>query len=224
MSKERGLLLNKPLRAKVRSGEKTQTRRLNGLQKINKFPDKWIYSGINCHFNHLFVEKDWSESGRNIAECTHIIKPQYQVGDHLYLQEPYRVAPVQFVTERHRLIGRYLDNNTTFNLLVTEPEIKRWINRKKPYMKTSSRFMYKSLACTWFEVTGVRVERLQDISAADVLTEGVDQIHIDKYLQHGIHKDDAHGLVFMEVWNSTNNIKWADNPWVFAYTFKGIDK
>ena len=64
--------------------------------------------------------------------------------------------------------------------------------------------MYKSLARIWLEITGIRLEQVQNIKRSDVLAEGIDQIHIDKFLKHNFHPDDAHGLAFRELWDSIN--------------------
>lgn len=250
--KERGLVLAPNLRAKSRIGEKTNTRRLNGLAKFNKNPGEWIYSGPNCDGDHLFVEKQGVGCSGCITGYTHIAKPQCQVGDHLYLQEPYQI--LNCLQAKHKLHGRYIDTDETFWVEVSEHEWDLWMKRKKPYRKTSSRFMYMGLARTWFEVTDVRVERLQDISGEDVLAEGLDlpepPINAtdtlpfpdgfekwDKEKKDTWFTDAARTMVFAQyadiencfkifenLWDSTNKIKWADNPWVFVYTYKKIEK
>lgn len=79
-------------------------------------------------------------------------------------------------------------------------------------------------------VTEVRVERLQEISAEDAITEGID------YELHRcgcevcsrtsiICPATASSLIldYAALWNSihtTPGRRWDDNPWVVAYTFE----
>ncbi len=66
------------------------------------------------------------------------------------------------------------------------------------------------------EITNVRVERLQDISNADALAEGiVDNAHPD----YGFGPRQE----FKELWTSINGPEsWAANPWVWVIEFKRI--
>ena len=67
----------------------------------------------------------------------------------------------------------------------------------------------------WLGITDVRVERLQDISTADILSEGVPADHYDAEMN----------IVcpFQELWESINGKgSWEANPWVWVYTFKRV--
>jgi hypothetical protein len=68
------------------------------------------------------------------------------------------------------------------------------------------------------EVTGVRVERLQDISEEDALAEGMER-HLWEETMHG----DTHLQVldYRALWESINGPgSWDANPWVWAVSFK----
>lgn len=215
--KERGILFTKENRAGVRSGVKTQTRRTSGLEQINENPDNWIYSGPNCDGNHLFVPVDWQKTGRSVTDCTIIIKPRHVAGDHLYLQEPYQIEHC-FKNRECCFIGKYLDDNIDFDISITKKEYDKWCNRKKPYARTSARYMYKSLARDWVEVTGVRCEQVQDISGTDITAEGIPS--------HGIHGYVLHEEAFEELWDSINAKRgygWEVNPFVWVYEFKKVE-
>lgn len=67
------------------------------------------------------------------------------------------------------------------------------------------------------EVTGVRVERLQDISEADALAEGVSAILYE--MRRATPRCD-----FQALWQSINGPdSWAANPWVWVIEFKRIN-
>lgn len=64
------------------------------------------------------------------------------------------------------------------------------------------------------EVTGVRVERLQDISEADALAEGVT---FDP-LMHTNPRE-----AYMHLWNAINGPgSWYANPWVWVVEFRKL--
>ena len=76
----------------------------------------------------------------------------------------------------------------------------------------SSRFMPKWACRLWLEVKDVRVERLQDITQADVLAEGMNP-----------DWSDLAWYGFRDLWDSLNAKRghtWAVNPWVWVIEFK----
>ena len=76
------------------------------------------------------------------------------------------------------------------------------------------------------ELTAVRVQRLQEISEADAIAEGVlpcpdepmyaDEPH-ERYLPPQFR--------FGDLWDSINakRAPWSSNPWVFALTFRKVE-
>lgn len=80
------------------------------------------------------------------------------------------------------------------------------------------------------EITGVRVERLQDISEADAIAEGVDtrcQYQPDESPECSPGHRNVDGFAldnFRDLWCSINGPEsWAANPWVWVIEFKRID-
>jgi hypothetical protein len=72
------------------------------------------------------------------------------------------------------------------------------------------------------EITGVRVERVQDISEADAMAEGVGGIRDMQFaVALGNLHAPAHRLNYIDLWNEINGPgSWAANPWVWVLTFK----
>ena len=86
---------------------------------------------------------------------------------------------------------------------------------KSPY------HMFKKYARIWLEILNVRVERLQDITGPDAVSEGIDLSNIhDSY-----HHQNQIG-VFKKLWNQINGKKhpWSSNCWVWVIEFKRIEK
>ena len=82
----------------------------------------------------------------------------------------------------------------------------------EPKWQPSSQ-MPKQLARIWLEITGVRVERLQDISTEDCISEGLNTT-LREYDAEVNLRDQ-----FQELWESTGG-DWDANPWVWVIDFK----
>ena len=88
----------------------------------------------------------------------------------------------------------------------------------QPVRWTPSILMPKRAARIWLDITGVRLERLQDISEADCRAEGA-------HGGHGSIPGYAYSATplehFQHIWTSTGG-DWAANPWVWVIDFKRI--
>jgi hypothetical protein len=99
-------------------------------------------------------------------------------------------------------------------------------------------FMPKEAARIFLKVTGIRCERLQDITEEDAIKEGVETI-ISKFTGRQYYKDYRHipgceggwwSAVdsFRTLWNSINGKRpgygWENNPYVFVYGFERTEK
>lgn len=74
------------------------------------------------------------------------------------------------------------------------------------------------------EVTGVRVERLREISEADAVAEGVTAY--DMYGPDGLAFDHGctHRATFANLWESTHGTgSWDANPWVWCVSFRRVN-
>ncbi|MCK5607680.1 hypothetical protein KAR91_37695 [Candidatus Pacearchaeota archaeon] len=240
MTKEKGILFTKKNRDGVRSEIKLQTRRTMKPQPVGIIHED---EGGHVEWGKYQVD-DYSDL-RHFA--------RYQVGDLLYMREPYQILD----TGSHRWVhGRYVDDDKKFSMYFDKPEWDKLISRKAfrqadyPLPVSSSLFMYKSLARKWVKVTGVRCERVQDITHADILREG-----INAEMEPKADYPDNIKAAWIELWNSINakpkpmeskdvithyvSYPWDDsgefakmktyrgkphkcypNPWNFAYTFE----
>lgn len=95
-------------------------------------------------------------------------------------------------------------------------------------------FVAASLMSHHIRITNVRVERLQDISDADCLREGImegefmntwDRYYFDIIGDDVCHKTfktprEAFAALIDRV---SGKGVWESNPWVFAYTFELVD-
>lgn len=93
------------------------------------------------------------------------------------------------------------------------PTLPAWAGKGRP-----SIHMPRQASRTDLEVTGVRVERLQDITEADAEAEGVD------FLRHVPDADETLSArdLYRILWDSINEARghsWASNPWVWVVEF-----
>lgn len=206
--KELPILFSTPMVQAIMENRKTMTRRMAGLEKVNECPDEWIYNPEIKPAVSFFNKKNGF-----IATC----KPRYKKGDYIWLRETY------FDAQPFKSAPLFANGNDYYyradkDVFIGEHKWK------------SSLFMPKAAARIWLEVTGVRCERLQDISEADAIAEGVESIdHPDfrkykEYVQNEyLLKYPTHS--FFSLWrkiNGKNSV--AANPWVFIYEFKRIEK
>jgi len=94
--------------------------------------------------------------------------------------------------------------------------------RRNPHGEVGDRVLVLKSRIT-LEITGVRVERLQEsITHENILAEGW-SVKDDQPITDGSVLDDA-GEWFKNYWNSINGKKypWESNPWVWVIEFKVI--
>lgn len=92
------------------------------------------------------------------------------------------------------------------------------------YTKHPSIHMPRWAARTFLTVTGVRIERLQDISEADAIAEGVERIAYGPFEidGHPVHPmTSTYYDAFAALWDSIHGPgAWDANPWVWVYNFE----
>ncbi len=199
--------LHKEQRANAILGLQTQHRKPMKPQPLGKPNEIKLYGSI---------PKWRARYGRQIATGPdYEFKSRYQVGDKLWLQEPYQIEMSH--DETHEVQGLYADDDINFMAALTSQEWLNFYARKFPYRGTSGRFMYKSLARHWFEVEGVRAERVQHISEEDAQAEGCDCDY---------EAGKGYRWYFRILWDSIyggTEFAWAKNPWDFVYKFRKVD-
>lgn len=186
--KETGMLFTSPMVRAILEGRKTQTRR---VAKPVKHPDLG-----NLYTPGALLREH---------EPQHVINracPYGQPGDRIYVRETFSQHP-EWGQLAFRADGEEFEDADGW---LWEP---KWI---------PSIHMPKDLARIWLEITGVRLERIQDISEADALAEGArfELASIDS-VRIGATASFLSG--FRNIWESTGG-DWDANPWVWVVNFK----
>lgn len=198
--KERPILFSGPMVRAILEGRKTQTRRVvKHKQPLFEAP-------------HSFKAYQTTEGVFGFESYDETVRCPYgQPGDRLWVRETWAYShQCEHYNHLH-------ERNDSFIYRATNEACgpKKW--RPPIHMpRWASRIT--------LEVTGVRVERVLDISEEDARDEGPPDIFNDTWPTIAeYHPIDA----FRTLWNSINGNKpgrsWDDNPWVWVIEFKRID-
>ncbi len=194
----------------ILDARKTMTRRLAGLKKINNKPDDWLpvrrdqIVNINANI-FIFHNKNRTEpDGESIAEF--IRCPYGQVGDRLWVRETW--FENSFIPQdKHGLV--YLADGEFIEQFPEDYIGAKW---------SSPRFMPRWASRIDLEITGIRAERLQEISIGDAEADtGIKFNPIKDF-----SPEDCLSR-FESLWDSLNAKRgygWETNPWVWVITFK----
>ncbi|MCY1166937.1 hypothetical protein D9M73_68910 [compost metagenome] len=221
--KERGILMSAPMVvATVRAVKpKTQTRRAVNWHGLEP--------GLNLKFSGLTVERsgsNWvlSSPTRTSHEYRSVPMPcpYGRPGDRLWVREAWRVD-VGF----NDVPPRDIDACATVFYEATDGPADGFKGRLRPGM-----FMPRWASRITLEITGVRVERLQDISEADAIAEGTELI--DELRNPTERRWRAYGnestesctsavASYRTLWESINGAgSWDANPWVWVVEFRRV--
>jgi hypothetical protein len=149
-----------------------------------------------------------------LAGCSEMIDvyPRYQIGEKVYLKEPYAEAYNGYVHE-------YEPSDILLKL--SKEEIK-WKNKM---------FMPASAARYLIEINNIKVELLQDISDEDCMKEGIKNgikynlgLPFLRYTYPGndtFYKTPREAYA-AEIDKINGNGTWDSNPYMFAYEFELI--
>jgi len=222
--KERPILFSGQMVRAILDGRKTRTRRVvKGIPRdaeFLRFHDNG--EAVFCWSHH------WSHHYLTVKP------PHGGIGDRLWVREtfmPVFLGPLGLCPAIH------YRGDDSVKCVADEKQIPNGytfynVNMPKPLDKwTPSIFMPRWASRINLEITGVRVERLQDISAKDVESEGLDVASklpafptrgkLD-HIVNRIAKD-----MFRELWDSLygkiEGKRWEDNPNVWVYEFKSVN-
>jgi hypothetical protein len=224
--KERPILFSGPMVRALLDGSKTQTRRVVkpvGAHHLFQFRGEDEARGAD----EPTGEWAWCRAEHVVSD--HIRCPYGKPGDRLWVRETFLyVGPgsgsdlpsyreERANPENHKASNCWFRASQPDETLVWTPSIHmpRWASR------------------ITLEVTGVRVERLQDINEADAAAEGVESLRSEgeywkDYLRSTKRCDELTCLSardsFRTLWDSlaAPGADWNANPWVWVVEFKRV--
>jgi len=197
--KERPILFSAPMVRALLDGTKTQTRRVVKPPRGYRWLDLAAGTMVN--------------TGGHKMHRSDLTAPYGQLGDRLWVRETWRHRGIgeDGRAERGGYVYRATEN--------VDGSAERWI---------PSIHMLRAASRIDLEVTGVRVERLQDISEADARAEGArecDPVSGREVLLAGPSQRGSFVLHYRDIWEQINGAEsWAANPWVWVVTFGRLVK
>lgn len=216
MNAERPILFSGPMVRAILDGRKSQTRR--AIKRPLRHPDwtSYVYFGPStnnptCRSKAIECGPDYGDDESDVVYC-----PYGAAGDRLWVRETWADLTrthgqtwEKFNTET-RLYERGIRPFVWFRADGDQPDIGNGAMNSEPWKP--SIFMPRWASRITLEITGVRVERLQDISDADCLAEGIEWPYPSCATPRGAYRS---------VWEAINGAKsWAANPWVWVLEFK----
>jgi hypothetical protein len=226
VSKERPILFSAPMVRAILAGRKTQTRRM-----VKPSPGRqaaWLTmevlhsaaSAVIGFVNGVLGTQLEHPKGGPLTwiKCTHG-KP----GDRLWVRETHYVAGRAQGNEAYELLINYRAGGEGKWVPVSKSEYYSCYDKgdgDKP-----SIHMKRAYSRLLLEILSVRVERLNEISEADAIAEGVERVAEAwrDYRYDDLSQSTAKAS-FNTLWQSINGFdNWAANPWVWCIEFKIVE-
>ena len=188
--KERPIIFSGPSVKAILEGRKTMTRRVVKPQ-LEPVLNGWkVWDKMGGYFGFYDNRKDVEALLLSTCPCG-------QPGDGLWVRETWSTILQDSRSDTEGLVYR-ADGERDGQVWRPSMFMPRWASRLT------------------LEVTGVRVERLQEIGEEDALAEGVCDI------PGGCHYSAVHVQMFQQRWDAINGKKypWARNVWVWVIEFR----
>jgi hypothetical protein len=224
---ERPILFSAPMVRAILDGSKTQTRRVVKPQPIydGRFAGNWKIVGKNGH---------------EAATCSPLVGelcPHGRQDDRLWVRETFYAFgrwETRFSAKKGRDEWHFVDMTLESGKAYLYPASdsqpqpmggkRHKVGVTPTWWKRPAIFMPSAASRISLEITGVRVERLQDISEDDALAEGCSStaiVHEDGEDYTGHYASEE----YQDLWESINGPgSWDANPWVWVIESKRLDQ
>lgn len=209
----------------ILDGRKTQTRRL-----VKPQPDDEDYGlDTKCQwYAPTIIVNDLEEPGPEVFGFSSEERgwkfPYGSPGDRLWVRETW--MPVDLSFREPANYSLKIDNKGKRHAIVYKADADYSCDWRSPI------HMFRWASRINLEILNVRVERLQAITHADILAEGIKQTEPDKFYLAPLAGTPDYpwthsGSAYASLWNSINaksDMGWDVNPWVWVIEFKRVEQ
>jgi len=216
--KERPILFSGPMVRAILDGSKTQTRRVFKSGHESNFEEP-SFGFDDLTKSWRIWESEYPEEGSIEINC-----PYGQVGDRLWVRETFYPTKQNDCGAIYRADAVMDDSGEREGYWVNDSFIPG------SFTWTPSIHMPRWASRITLEITGVRVERLQEISQSDAEAEGV-QSWMDSLKGQDFYDSDSNlgsypATAFARMWSRIvpvdGDTSWSANPWVWVIEFKRV--
>ena len=228
--KDKPIIFSAPMIRALLDGRKTQTRRI--LKDVPEapamdniaWPDKKLHpapyldaycGGPRTSENPRGMTENWAYWTRDDRPGP-LFKVGYVPGDRLWVREKFAVSGIGWGKKPSKAIG----GKVHFAADADHGWQSYWGNWNP------SIHMPRWASRLTLVVTDVRVQRVQDITNADAVAEGIERLHDPNGFRDYLNDDPSARVAmnpsFRSLWDSINakrGFGWDANPWVVALTF-----
>ena len=212
--KERPILFSAPMVRALLAGRKGQTRRVAGLEIINADPDRYRYLGVvSGPGEPHYAFHDEQTGAQTLVRCR-----TSAPGDRLWVRESWAPDPPDvdgwgYAAWAGCREGQIAGVPERFRHPAYCVYAADWLHGSIRW--TPSIHMPRWASRITLEITGVRVERLNEISRGDAMAEGCP-------FPNMAVGDDPRAW-FRDLWVEINGAgSWDTNPWVWAIEFRRL--
>lgn len=213
MSNQKPIILSTEMVRAILAGRKTQTRRIIKVQPTEPDLKIWRVADTTGRKKDVGILLWGKMVDFNLITDWNYFKCPYQIGDILWVRE------------------------TWTSDLVSDGEGEALINYKADIPELSGAWkpsihMPKDAARIFLKVTGVRAERLQNISEQDAIAEGIEKVggtySINPWRNYLRGKNGEMNMhcsspirSFQTLWDLIHGSEaWSENPWVWVIEFE----
>lgn len=236
--KEHPILFSADMVRAILDGRKTQTRRIVKPQphddpnpvRMMTGERRSIRVGRSEHVlsdDRMFLDGNADELNTLLATC-----PYGHPGDRLWVKETHRRVGWLVAYRADGGCGAWMDDGDGGRIWVKHGWINGLSNRDGEYWGEGAYgdswkppiHMPRWASRIDLEITDVRVQRVQDISEEDAISEGCEE---DRYRSgHEPGTIETAVIAYQRLWDRINGktFPWANNPWAWAVTFKRINQ
>ena len=245
--RERPLLFSGPMIRELLAGRKTRTRRLitarnsllNGgpcyrtLWSLLDFESPQVFvdggpspAGNPGPYLHVPLHEERARDAEFDPSCIERVYPAVQPGDKLWCKETFSLVWPKdcddgVVYDDEHPDGRPVKDRECSVAYAASGDTPAWHEEKDKPMWQPSIFMPRWASRLTLEVTEVRAERLQAITEAEAVAEGVEPDFHAAVDGESV----AHTIAFAVLWDTINGSRapWVTNPWVWVLAFRRVE-